>query len=505
MTPQAVSELKLYDDDVVTTLPPRHHLVATPEQGPAAPTVDDLGSVDVDGRASAALVWREALHRRLLAVADVTSTMVALALVLTMLGQPRVAFAAVAGAALVVLVFKVAGLYDRDDLRLVHSTLDEVPVLVQLTGLFALCLAILQALLFARPLVGDQIAVLWTVAFAAILAGRMLARAVAGHTSPIERCLVFGDEVRAERVRQKLAASQARALVIASLPLVGHDDDGVDWAGEPDFVRDIVAELNVHRIIIAPSTTDSHGVVNLIRAAKAVGVRVSVLPRMFEVVGSAVEFDDIDGMTMLAVRRFGLSRSSRMLKRAFDLILVSIGLVLIGPVLVVIAIAIRLDSRGPVFFRQIRVGRDGNHFRMFKFRSMVLDAEMRKDELRSLNEAGDGLFKIADDPRVTRVGRLLRRTSLDELPQLFNVLGGQMSLVGPRPLVVDEDAQVLGLDRSRLHLTPGMTGPWQILGCRVPMQEMVGLDYLYVANWSLWLDVKILLRTARHVARRGNL
>jgi exopolysaccharide biosynthesis polyprenyl glycosylphosphotransferase len=282
------------------------------------------------------------------------------------------------------------------------------------------------------------------------------------------------------------------------LPL--DNDDDVDGVGNPDVVREIVAELNVHRVIIAPSTTDSHDVVNLIRAAKAVGVRVSVLPRMFEVVGSAVEFDDVDGMTMLGVRHFGFSRSSRMLKRAFDLILVSIGLVLIGPLLIAIAIAIRLDSRGPVFFRQIRVGRDGNHFRMFKFRSMALDAELRKDELRSLNQAGEGLFKIANDPRVTRVGQLLRRTSLDELPQLFDVLRGQMSLVGPRPLVVDEDAQVLGLDRSRLHLTPGMTGPWQILGYRVPMQEMVGLDYLYVANWSLWLDVKILLRTAKHVA-----
>ena len=167
--------------------------------------------------------------------------------------------------------------------------------------------------------------------------------------------------------------------------------------------------------------------------------------------------------------------------------------------------AISLDSSGPIFFRQVRVGRDGKHFRMFKFRSMVADAEKRKDDLRALNEAGDGLFKLTDDPRVTRVGRFLRRTSLDELPQLFNVLRGEMSLVGPRPLVVDEDAQVLGLDRSRLHLTPGMTGPWQILGSRVPMQEMVGIDYLYVANWSLWLDIKILLRTVRHVMRRTNL
>ncbi len=169
-----------------------------------------------------------------------------------------------------------------------------------------------------------------------------------------------------------------------------------------------------------------------------------------------------------------------------------------------IAIAVRLDSKGPVFFRQVRVGRDGRHFRIYKFRSMVVDAEQQKENLRSLNEVGDGMFKIASDPRVTRVGSFLRRTSLDELPQLFNVLRGEMSLVGPRPLVTDEDALVLGLDRSRLHLTPGMTGPWQVLGARVPMDEMVGIDYLYVASWSLWLDLKLLLRTVRHVLGRGN-
>jgi lipopolysaccharide/colanic/teichoic acid biosynthesis glycosyltransferase len=176
----------------------------------------------------------------------------------------------------------------------------------------------------------------------------------------------------------------------------------------------------------------------------------------------------------------------------------------VAPVLAALAIAIRLDSRGSIFFRQVRIGRDGEPFEIFKFRSMVTGADAQKDALRGFNEVGDGMFKISSDPRVTRVGRLLRGTSLDELPQLFNVLRGEMSLVGPRPLVVDEDALVLGLDRSRLHLTPGMTGPWQVLGARVPMQEMVGIDYLYVSSWSLWLDVKLLLRTVRHVLRRGN-
>jgi lipopolysaccharide/colanic/teichoic acid biosynthesis glycosyltransferase len=143
---------------------------------------------------------------------------------------------------------------------------------------------------------------------------------------------------------------------------------------------------------------------------------------------------------------------------------------------------------------------------MLKFRSMVPHADAIKHELRHRNEVQGGLFKIADDPRITRVGRFLRRTSLDELPQLFNVLAGSMSLVGPRPLVEDEDALIEGWQRRRLAVKPGMTGQWQIFGSsRIPMEEMVKIDYLYGANWSIWLDLKILLRTVPYVLRRRGL
>jgi len=177
----------------------------------------------------------------------------------------------------------------------------------------------------------------------------------------------------------------------------------------------------------------------------------------------------------------------------------------VAPLFLVIALAIKLEDRGPVFFRQKRVGRHGKHFDLLKFRTMVPNAEALKDSLRDRNEAQAGLFKIADDPRVTRVGKLLRKSALDELPQLLNIIRGEMSLVGPRPLVIDEDRHVEGWYRRRLELMPGMTGPWQILGpARVPLNEMGAMDYLYVANWSLWGDVKILLRTVPHVlGRRG--
>jgi exopolysaccharide biosynthesis polyprenyl glycosylphosphotransferase len=461
----------------------------------------DLGRLGTEAQGQVPVLRREALNRRLLALADIVAVTTASVALSGLFGSKRVEAVALAGIPLVLLLFKAAGLYERDQLKLVHSTLDEVPLLLALTGLFALGITILEPAVLGVPIGGARVAALWLGSFGAVVGGRLLARYLAGRLSPRERCLVIGDQRRLARVRERVAASQARATIIASLPSTVETAAGLASLAE---VRRIVREHEIDRIIIAPTKTDASGVVHLIRIAKAVGVRVSVLPRMLEVVGSAVEFDEVDGMPMLGVRSFGLSRSSRLLKRAFDLAVTLPGLLLVAPGIALVALCIRLDSPGPIFFRQLRVGRDGKPFRIFKFRSMVRDADAHKEELRALNEGGDGLFKISCDPRITRVGVWLRRLSLDELPQLLNVLRGEMSLVGPRPLVIDEDAQVIGLDRSRLHLTPGMTGPWQVLGARVPMQEMVGIDYLYGANWSLWLDLKILLRTVRHVARRGN-
>lgn len=195
---------------------------------------------------------------------------------------------------------------------------------------------------------------------------------------------------------------------------------------------------------------------------------------------------------------------ARLLKRAFDLVGAILMLALFAPLMVLVALLIRLEDRGPVLFRQARVGRNGRQFEIFKFRTMVEGADALKDDLRPLNEAS-GLFKIADDPRVTRVGSFVRRSCIDELPQLFNVLTGAMSLVGPRPLIPEEDRLIVGWHRARLHAAPGMTGHWQVLGgARVPLHEMVAIDCRYVAGWTLWSDVMTLAKTVPCVlAMRG--
>jgi lipopolysaccharide/colanic/teichoic acid biosynthesis glycosyltransferase len=200
-----------------------------------------------------------------------------------------------------------------------------------------------------------------------------------------------------------------------------------------------------------------------------------------------------------------LTRSTMRLKRALDLLGATLGLLALAPLIALIAAAIKLEGGGAVFYRQLRVGHRGKRFEMLKFRTMVPGADAMKDVLRARNEACGGLFKIADDPRITCVGWWLRRSAVDELPQLLNILKGEMSLVGPRPLVVEEDERIAGRHRRRLELKPGMTGPWQILGpTRASLAQMVAIDYRYVEHWSLWKDLKILLRTVPHVlGRRG--
>ncbi len=469
-----------------------------------------LGVPMAEERGPAASRLRDATFRRVLVVADVTAIVCAFVLTVTLSSRPlQLTWVGALALPMFLVGAKLLGLYDRDEALLRKTTLDEAPRLLQLASLCALVAWLTGALVVTSPLDRHEALFLWLALVLLLMTTRSIGRAIALRVAPAERCLLIGDETALRTIRVKLSGhSGVNAKLVAHLDL----DKIAPWstdarsASKLAEISELARTLDVHRAIVAPYSADAGEVLDLVRTLKAVGVRVSVLPRVLEVIGSSVEFDDLHGITLMGVRRFELTRSSAAVKRAFDLACASIGLLATLPLMAVVAVAIKLDSRGPVFFCQLRVGRHGARFRIYKFRTMVRDAEALKDSLRHRNQAQEGLFKIVDDPRVTRVGRLLRRVALDEMPQLLNILKGEMSLVGPRPLIVEEDMRVEGWHRRRLELTPGMTGHWQILGpARVPLAEMVAIDYLYVATWSLWTDAKILLRTIPYVVERRGL
>jgi exopolysaccharide biosynthesis polyprenyl glycosylphosphotransferase len=457
-----------------------------------------------ESRGPAASLLRDSIFRRTLVVADALAILSAFLVTIALSAKSlQLTWASVAGLPILLLGAKIFGLYDRDDALLRKTTLEEAPKLFQVATLCALVSWLTGGLIVQGTLDRHQALFLWLFLAALLILTRTVARAFALWMAPAERCLFIGDSDGAKTIGSKLTGHGGiKASMVAHLDF----DKIAPWSTDARSaerlaeVRTLAQQLDIQRAIVAPRSADAGEMLDLVRTLKAVGVRVSILPRLLEVVGSSVVFDDLHGVTVMGVRRFELTRSSAAVKRAFDLAYTTVGLVAVAPLMLLAAVAIKLDSPGPVFFRQERVGRHGKRFRIFKFRTMVRDAETLKESLRERNEAQGGLFKIADDPRITTVGRLLRKTALDELPQLLNILKGEMSLVGPRPLVVDEDVRVQGWHRRRLELTPGMTGPWQILGpSRVPLREMVAIDYLYVANWSLWNDIKIMLRTVSYV------
>jgi exopolysaccharide biosynthesis polyprenyl glycosylphosphotransferase len=462
-----------------------------------------------EARGPAASMRRDALFRRMLLIADVVAIVGAFLLTAELSSRSlQLTWASIVGVPILLVGAKLFGLYDRDETLLRKTTLDEAPKLLHVATLCTLVAWLAGGLIVAGELNRHEALFLWLALAVLLMLARTTARTVALAIAPAERCLFIGDVASAKVIRSKLTGhGGVKAEVVAHLDL----DEFAPWSTDAcsalrlSEIRDLAQTYDVHRAIVAPCSADAGEMLNLVRTLKTVGVRVSVLPRLLEVVGSSVEFDDLHGMTVMGIRRFDLTRSSTAIKRAFDLLGASLGLLMLSPLMLAFAVAIKLDSRGPVFFRQLRVGRHGKRFYMLKFRTMIPDADALKDSLRHRNEAQEGLFKIADDPRVTRVGRFLRKSALDELPQLLNIVRGEMSLVGPRPLVIEEDERIEGWHRRRLELMPGMTGPWQILGpARVPLREMMGIDCLYVANWSLWTDVKILLRTVPHVlGRRG--
>lgn len=354
------------------------------------------------------------------------------------------------------------------------------------------------------------------VLVAADLAGRCTARrlmrrriATGRHLSSV---IVVGDTAGISACTAAMTGDTSSGLVVrGACPLDAADIDqgmvaavGVPWAGPVSALVDSARKWGVDAVIVVPSSRMQPDELRLIAwQLEGTGIELLVSPGLAEVAGHRVRVRSAAWMPLLHVVQPEFRGLRRLLKGTFDRLLALLALLALAPLLAAIALMVRLSSRGPAIFRQTRVGRDGISFRMLKFRSMYVDAEARLAELARANKHAAGpLFKALDDPRVTRIGRVLRRYSLDELPQLFNILAGQMSLVGPRPPLPSEVAQYEPHTYRRLLVKPGLTGLWQISGrSDLNWTESVRLDLRYVENWSPALDLAILWKTAGAVVR----
>ena len=413
------------------------------------------------------------------------------------------------------LAFRAAGLYAGQSVRMNHSTIDDAAVIARVIALCAALFVVAQWATHITPVRIGVVFPFWLLAIAIVPTLRAAARVPLRRDPTLRhRTVIVGAGTVGQLLAKKILQHREYGIdllgFVDSSPRERREDlDDLTILGGSTDLPDLVNDLGVDRVIFAFSNDSHEGMAEMIRLLKSYDVQVDIVPRLFDVIPLGVAGNTIEGIPLISLPRLRLSRSSRAAKRTFDLVVTAILLIAIAPLFAVIAILIKLDSHGSVFFRQVRMGTSNTTFVIFKFRTMVNDADELKDQLAHLNRhatpGGDPrMFKVAADPRVTRVGYLLRALSLDELPQLINVLRGEMSLIGPRPLILDEDRHVNAWGRRRLALKPGMTGLWQVSGrSAIPFDEMVKLDYLYVTNWSLSEDCRILLRTVPLVFRRS--
>jgi len=448
---------------------------------------------------------RGAMLRRLLACGDWAALFATLCLVTASTSTTDVAtlFWAVMLSPVWILVVKLHGLYDNDHRRIRHSTLDELPSLVSASVLGTLVLDGLLALSPVGPLSPSSAIAVGTGALVGSFVCRGALRFLWHRLTGLASGIVIGPAAAVDMVARRVSTHPETRLA-----LVGYLSQGDDAASElPRLgtiadISKVAREYEIERVVVTEQKMSEPAAERLIEECKAAGLALTFLPQHYGLLGPGIELNRLAELPVLDFRFADPSRSTEAMKRAMDVVVSGGLLLLLSPLLLAIAVAILLDSGRPVFFRQRRAGQDGEPFTMLKFRTMVADAEERLGELVDLTKLEQPAFKIDDDPRITRSGRLLRRFSLDELPQLINVLRGQMSLVGPRP----EEESVVALyderQRGRLAIKPGLTGPMQVYGrSDLTFEERLAMERDYLDNLSLLTDLAILLRTPRAVIR----
>ena len=442
--------------------------------------------------------WRDPLRRRMLALADVAALVVGnLSLGLAFDSDVERTVWGLAILPVLLIFAKLYGLYDRDHTALRHLTVEELPSISfwTLTATAGTAL-LLEATPAGGPSVMQGVR-FWIAAGAAAFFFRALARFAWRRITLPERVFILGDGPLAKATRRKLELFpdiHARAV-----------DDQRHAVSELLDDPKRLFDLRIDRIIVATDSINENLIAELVSMCRRNGIKFSLIPPAQGMFGTAVRLGRVADMPVLEYNTWDVSRSTLFLKRVLDVTVSLLALVLLAPLFLLIPFLIVLDSPGPVVFSQIRAGTQGRGFRMLKFRTMVADAEARLAHLVSFDALGEPMFKVRDDPRVTRVGRLLRRTSLDELPQLVNILKGDMSLVGPRPEQIELVERYTPEQCVRLSVKPGLTGPMQVYGRgQLTFGERLAVEREYVENISIGRDFRILTLTiAAVVTGRG--
>jgi exopolysaccharide biosynthesis polyprenyl glycosylphosphotransferase len=437
----------------------------------------------------------EPLLRRMLATSDVLAVGVA-AVAVGMWGSGgEAALLLVLLAPIWIVTAKLAGLYDRDHRTLRHLTVDELPWLVVWALSSTAILTLLLAPFPGLDLSSDDRLLVWGITLGLGFALRAGTRAVWRRITPPQRLLVVGDGALAQAVVRKLEL----------FPDIHAEITG--RVANCAVLQERLHELldSVDRVVIACGGLTEDLLERLLPACRLRGVSLAIVPPTRGMFGTATNLTHIADLPLLDYNTWDISRMTLALKRCLDLALAVLGLVLLLPLLLLVGVATLVDSGYPVLFRQVRAGERGRPFQMLKFRTMVRNAEAMLPELVPFEELDAPMFKLKADPRVTRVGRFLRRTSIDELPQLFNVLRGQMSIVGPRPEQLDLVERYGPEHQFRLQVKPGITGPMQVYGRgELTFEERLAVEREYVENLSLVRDLRIVLMTLPAVfGRRG--
>jgi exopolysaccharide biosynthesis polyprenyl glycosylphosphotransferase len=449
---------------------------------------------------------RGAILRRLLAIGDWLALVATLCAVTVATSTTDVAtlFWAVLFSPAWILVVKLHGLYDNDHRRIRHSTLDELASLISASTLGTLLLDGLLALSPVGPLSPQSAIAVGVGTLGVSLVSRGTIRFLWHRLTTVATGVVVGRAGVADLMARRISTHpEARLTLVGYLSASEeHPANELPRLGSVADIAKVAGEYAIERVVVAEHEMSELDAERLIEECKAAGLGLTFLPRHYGLLGPGIELNRLAELPVLDFRFSDPPRSTVAMKRTLDVLVSATMLLLLSPLLAAIALWILLDDGRPVFFRQRRAGRDGHPFTMLKFRTMVTDAEQRLPELVDIASLDQPAFKIQDDPRVTRSGRWLRRTSVDELPQLINVLRGEMSLVGPRP----EEESVVALyderQRSRLAIKPGITGPMQVYGrSDLTFEERLAMERDYLDNLSLLTDLEILMRTPRAMVR----